>query len=74
MQEFFTGVGQVGFPIIVAGYFMLRFENKIETFGNKIDKLSEVFEGKPSEGRKGLIQSINENTQATNSLVKEVKK
>lgn len=35
MQEFFTLIANFGFPIVVAGYLLFRFENKI-------DKLTET--------------------------------
>lgn len=46
MEEFFTAVSNFGFPVVVAGYLLFRFENKLENLTNVI------------EGPDGLI-SIN---------------
>lgn len=39
MEEFFTAVSNFGFPIVVAGYLLLRFENKIEKLNDTITQL-----------------------------------
>lgn len=72
--DFSTAIGNFGFPVAVAGYLLFVFEKKIESFGNKIDRFSEVLEGKPSDNRKGLIESIQENTKTTERLVGVVDK
>lgn len=69
MNDLFGAIGNFGFPVAVAGYLLFVFEKKIEAFGNKIDRFSEVLEGKPSDNRKGLIESIQENTKTTEKLV-----
>lgn len=65
-------LGNFGFPVAVAGYLLFVFERKIESFGTKIDRFSDVLEGKPSENRRGLIESIHENTKTTEKLVTAV--
>ena len=74
MTDFFTQISNFGFPIVVAGYLLFRFENKIESFGNKVERFSEVIEGKPSENKIGLIGSIEKNTKTTQNLVNVVNK
>jgi hypothetical protein len=69
-----SAISNFGFPVAVAGYLLFVFERKIEAFGNKIDRFSEVLEGKPSDNRKGLIDSIQENTKTTERLVSAVDK
>lgn len=39
MEEFFTAISNFGFPIVVAGYLLLRFENKIERLNDTIVQL-----------------------------------
>jgi len=39
MEEFFTAISNFGFPIVVAGYLLLRFENKIEKLNASISQL-----------------------------------
>ena len=39
MQEFYTAISNFGFPVVVAGYLLFRFENKIEKLGNTISEL-----------------------------------
>jgi len=74
MNDLFTAIGNFGFPVVVAGYLLFRFENKIESFGQKIDRFSEVLEGKPSENKKGLINTLQENSQTTKDLTTAVNK
>lgn len=70
MTDFFSAVSNFGFPVAVAAYLLFRFENKFEKFAEKIDKFSEVIEGKPSEGKKGLIGVIEKNNEITERLIK----
>jgi len=74
MTDFFSAVSNFGFPIVLAGYLLFRFENKIERFSTKMDKFSDAIEGKPSEGKFGLINTINSNTEVTKNLAKEMNK
>lgn len=39
MADFFTAISNFGFPVVVAGYLLFRFENKIEKLGSTIDEL-----------------------------------
>ena len=50
MTEFFQAVSNFGFPVVVAGYLLFRFENKIE----KLDKSINSLEGSVKE----LIQEV----------------
>lgn len=49
MTDLFTAISNFGFPVVVAGYLLFRFENKIEKLTDAInrntqttDKLSSV--------------------------------
>ena len=51
MEEFFTAISNFGFPIVVAGYLLIRFEKKIEKLErtinelcNSVEKLQESYE------------------------------
>lgn len=39
MGEFFTAISNFGFPIVLAGYLLLRFEKKLDELTRTIDKL-----------------------------------
>lgn len=53
MEEFLKAVGNFGFPMVVAGYLLLRQEKKTEALTVAIDKMA---------------QSVDQNTKATNNL------
>ncbi len=74
MNDFFSAVSQFGFPIVVAAYLLFRFENKLDLIGTKIDRFSDILEGKPSEGKTGLIEAIKKNTEVTTNLVTAMKR
>ncbi|WP_235941227.1 YvrJ family protein [Paenibacillus puerhi] len=52
-QYLFTAVSQVGFPIVLTGYLLIRFEKKIETLTESISKLADVIIKKMSEESHG---------------------
>lgn len=39
MEEFLTAISQVGFPIAISVYLLMRFENKIEKLDGSINDL-----------------------------------
>lgn len=39
MTDFFTAISNFGFPIVVAVYLLIRFENKIESLSTTITDL-----------------------------------
>ena len=41
-----TAVSQVGFPIVLTGYLLVRFERKLEILTESILRLSEVITNK----------------------------
>lgn len=41
MEEFFTAISNFGFPVVVAGYLLFRFENKIDSLDDTISKLKD---------------------------------
>ena len=41
MTEFFGAISNFGFPVVVAGYLLFRFENKIEKLDNSINSLEQ---------------------------------
>jgi hypothetical protein len=53
MEEFFKSISNYGFPIVVAGYMLLKMQNTVDTLGenikdltNKIDDLIKQLERK----------------------------
>jgi len=44
-----TAVSQVGFPIVITGYLLVRFEKKLESLNESISKLTEVINQNKSE-------------------------
>ncbi|MFD3260762.1 YvrJ family protein [Paenibacillus lentus] len=43
-----TAISQVGFPIVLTGYLLIRFEKKLEILTESILKLTEVINKKMS--------------------------
>ncbi len=41
-EWWFSGIANVGFPITVSIYLLIRFEKKIEGLKNSIDKLGDA--------------------------------
>jgi len=48
-----TAISQVGFPIVLTGYLLTRFEKKLETLTESILKLTEVIKKNMSEESHG---------------------
>ncbi|RUS46741.1 YvrJ family protein [Cohnella sp. AR92] len=48
-----TAVSQVGFPIVLTGYLLIRFEKKLETLTESILRLTEVIKKNSSEDSHG---------------------
>ncbi|WP_035268012.1 YvrJ family protein [Desulfitibacter alkalitolerans] len=42
INEWFNAVGNVGFPIVIAIYLLLRFEKKIDILRQSIDQLGQT--------------------------------
>lgn len=61
MEEFFTQVSNFGFPIVVAGYLLFRFEKKIEMFTQAID------------GKEGLSAQVLQLQNSNEKLVEELR-
>lgn len=48
-----TAISQVGFPIVLTGYLLVRFEKKLETLTASISRLTEVIITNMSEESDG---------------------
>lgn len=48
-----TAISQVGFPIVLTGYLLIRFEKKLETLTESILKLTEVISRNKGEDHHG---------------------
>ncbi|MFF2912415.1 MULTISPECIES: YvrJ family protein [Bacillales] len=48
-----TAISQIGFPIVLTGYLLVRFEKKLETLTESILKLTEVINKNMSGERHG---------------------
>ena len=46
MEEIFNGVANIGFPIAVSIYLLMRIEGKMENLTNSINELSKVIASK----------------------------
>lgn len=55
MESFVTVISQVGFPIAITAYLLIRFEKKLEKLERTLDNLV-----KSIEGRDGLIDKIED--------------
>ena len=44
MEEFYSLVANVGFPIAVAGYLLLRQESKMDRLTDAVNKLASIIE------------------------------
>ncbi|GBF11074.1 YvrJ family protein [Tepidibacillus infernus] len=41
-SEWYNAIGNVGFPIVIAIYLLIRFEKKIDTLRQSIDQLGQA--------------------------------
>lgn len=44
MEELISQIGNVGFPIVVSMYLLVRIEGKMNDLSRSIDKLTDVLE------------------------------
>ena len=42
MEDFIKAIANVGFPIVVAAYLLIRIESKLDSLSTSIDKLSTI--------------------------------
>ena len=61
MTELWTAIGNFGFPVVVAGYLLFRFETKIEKLDESI-----------TNPEKGLIVTINHLADKIDTLITAV--
>lgn len=53
LSYFLTAISQVGFPIVLTGYLLLRFEKKLDILTETMLRLIDVIHNKASEGSHG---------------------
>ena len=46
LEQWISLVGNVGFPIVVAFYLLIRFERKIDNLTDAINKMSDIMENR----------------------------
>ena len=46
VEQWISLVGNVGFPIVVAFYLLIRFERKIDNLTDAINKMSDIMENR----------------------------
>jgi len=63
VEVFLTAIGNFGFPVVVAGYLLFRFESKIEKLDASI-----------SDPERGLISTIKILSNKVENLVDAVDK
>ena len=63
MTELFTAIGNFGFPVVVAGYLLFRFETKLEKLDASI-----------SDPNNGLIVQLKALKDSVDHLSKRVDK
>jgi hypothetical protein len=49
MEDFFKAVANLGFPIAVASYLLIRIESKIDSLSNSINRLAAILSVKLGE-------------------------
>jgi hypothetical protein len=42
MEDMLKAIGDVGFPIVVAAYLLIRIESKMDSLSSSINKLSTI--------------------------------
>lgn len=62
METFFDAISNFGFPVVVAGYLLFRFENKLEKLDQSIS------------GQTGLISQIKDLNNEVKILRSELAK
>lgn len=53
LAYFLTAISQIGFPIVLTGYLLLRFEKKLEILTETILKLTEMIHKKSDDDSHG---------------------
>ncbi|MFB0842867.1 YvrJ family protein [Paenibacillus oleatilyticus] len=53
LSYFLAAISQVGFPIVLTGYLLLRFEKKLDILTETMLRLIDVIHNKASEGSHG---------------------
>ncbi|KJD42843.1 YvrJ family protein [Paenibacillus terrae] len=53
LSNILTAISQVGFPIVVAGYLLVRFEKKIDVLSANISRLVDVIKQEESDNSDG---------------------
>jgi len=51
MEDFLKAVANVGFPIVVAAYLLIRIESKMDSLAASINQLSTILSVKASENK-----------------------
>ena len=51
MEDFLKSVANVGFPIAVAAYLLIRIESKMDSLAASINQLSTILSVKASENK-----------------------
>lgn len=70
MEAFFKDIiVNFGFPVALSAYLLFVNGKQIEKHGDKIDRFTKAIAGDPLEGKKGLVQAIEENTKTTKELM-----
>ncbi|MEE4580542.1 YvrJ family protein [Paenibacillus polymyxa] len=49
LSNILTAISQVGFPIVVAGYLLVRFEKKIDVLSENISRLVDAIKQKDKQ-------------------------
>ena len=62
MESFFANIANLGFPIAVASYLLVRFEKKIERLEEKVDELTDVIKNKLTPSIDNLGEKIDNAT------------
>jgi hypothetical protein len=62
MESFFANIANLGFPIAVASYLLVRFEKKIERLEEKVDELTDAIKNKLTTSIDNLGEKIDNAT------------
>jgi hypothetical protein len=55
MEDFLKAIANVGFPIAVAGYLLIRVENKMDSLAASINQLSTILSIRRSSSLKETL-------------------
>lgn len=62
INELIGLIGNVGFPVAVSAYLLIRLEKQINSLSNSISKLNNIISAKTGIVIENTVENVDENT------------